>query len=279
MNYNSDIILIGKNGFISRSIGHDLKQKGLNTLVLPAALDEVATALQKMKENSWIILTQGPRRESFVNANFNQSLDRSILDLLINCTSQVILLSSLDVYDFSLNSPWHEDGRKTVDNKYGIYKINQENYFKDVTGHSAILRLPTVWGGEFDNSSFIYKMCKDAILRGEIMVDKISNFRSLLHVTSLSRFVYSQFVNGIKLFDGTYNLCDTQRINVLDIANIILERTGCRMLVRCFKSSRPKSMTLDNSKMVGTFGILDPISLEFEIHKLLERITRESSPY
>jgi nucleoside-diphosphate-sugar epimerase len=279
MNYNSDIILIGKNGFISRSIGHDLKQKGLNTLVLPAELDEVATALQKMKENSWIILTQGPRRESFVNANFNQSLDRSILDLLINCTSRVILLSSLDVYDFSLNSPWREDGRKTVDNKYGIYKINQENYFKDVTGHSVILRLPTVWGGEFDNSSFIYKMCKDAILRGEIMVDKISNFRSLLHVTSLSRFVYSQFVNGIKLFDGTYNLCDTQRINVLDIANIILERTGCRMLVRSFKSSRPKSMTLDNSKMVGTFGSLDPISLEFEIHKLLERITRESSPY
>jgi len=279
MNYNSDITLIGKKGFISRSISHYLKQKGLSTHVLPAELNEVATALQKMKENSWIILTQGPRRESFVNANFNQSLDRSILDLLINCTSQIILLSSLDVYDFSLNSPWREDGRKTVDNKYGIYKINQENYFKDVIGHSAILRLPTVWGGEFDNSSFIYRMCKDAISRGEITVDKISNFRSLLHVTSLSRFVYSQFVNGIKLFDGTYNLCDIQRINVLDIANIILERTGCRMLVRSFKSSRPKSMTLDNSKMVGTFGLLGPISLEFEIHKLLERITRESSPY
>ena len=279
MNYNSDIILIGKNGFISRSLGHYFKQKGLSTLILPAELDKVATALQKIKENSWIILTQGPKRESFVNANFNQSLDRSLLDLLTNYTFQVILLSSLDVYDFRFNSPWSEDARKTLENKYGVYKINQENYFKDVTGRSAILRLPTVWGGEFDNSSFIYKMCKDALTRGEIMVDKISNFRSLLHVTSLSRFITSQFSNGIKLFDGTYNLCDIQRINVLDIANIIVERTGCKLTVRQFKSSRPNSMTLDNSKMVSTFGLLDSISLEFEIHTLLERIIHESSPY
>jgi len=279
MNYNPNIILIGKNGFISRSICHNLKQIGVSSLVLPAELDEIATALQELKENSFIILSQGPKRESFINVNFNQSLDRSILDLLTNCPSQVILMSSLDVYDFGLNAPWSEDARKTVDNKYGVYKINQENYFKNVTGYSAILRLPTVWGGEFDNSSFVYKMCKDAISYGEIMVDKVSNFRSLLHVTSLSRFVYSKFVNGIRLFDGTYNICDIQRINSLDIANIISERTGCKLSARSFKSRRPKNSTLDNSKMVSTFGLLDSINLEFEIQTLLERIIHESSPY
>jgi dTDP-4-dehydrorhamnose reductase len=279
MNYNPNIILIGKNGFISRSICHNLKQIGVSSLVLPAELDEIATALQKLKENSFIILSQGPKRESLINVNFNQSLDRSILDLLTNCPSQVILMSSLDVYDFALNAPWSEEARKTVDNKYGVYKINQENYFKNVTGYSAILRLPTVWGGEFDNSSFVYKMCKDAISYGEIMVDKVSNFRSLLHVTSLSRFVYSKFVNGIRLFDGTYNICDIQRINSLDIANIISERTGCKLSARSFKSRRPKNSTLDNSKMVSTFGLLDSINLEFEIQTLLERIIHESSPY
>jgi hypothetical protein len=125
MNYNPDIILIGKKGFISRSISHNLKQIGVSSLVLPAELDEIAKALQKLKENSFIILSQGPKRESFMNLNFNQSLDRSILDLLTNCPSQLILMSSLDVYDFELNAPWSEDTRKTADNKYGVYKINQ----------------------------------------------------------------------------------------------------------------------------------------------------------
>lgn len=272
MKSKTQIIIIGKNGFISKSINKYFSESGTSSYLIRADPNELVNILKVSTEIPLIIFTQGPKREFFEGIEFMNSLDFKLINILRDFQFNSLLLSSLDVYDFSFEPPWRESSVLTRNSPYGAYKVHQEELLSEISSSFLILRAPTVWGGKYDVSSFIFELCKQAVYNKQIIIPAFENLRSTLHVKNLSSFIHKFAINMIFPSESIYNICDTKRISVKEIADIISKFTGCEIKYGGIKSNRPNNLTIDNSKMISEFGDTFPIGIHEEIFQVINRI-------
>jgi nucleoside-diphosphate-sugar epimerase len=276
MKYRMLIIIIGKNGFVSKSIHSYFCDSGVKSFLVRADPNELVNVLKNSTEVPLIIFSQGPKREHFNEMQFMNSLDFELLNVLRNFQFNSLLISSLDVYDFGFDPPWKESSYLTSNKSYGAYKVNQEKLLSETSGSCVILRAPTIWGGEYDISSFIFMLCRQAILSKQITIPVTENVRSILHIKYLSSFIYKFATNMIFPTENVYNMCDTAIISVKEIADIVSKFTNCEINYGEITSNRPNNLTIDNSRMISEFGDISPIDIHEGIFQMINRIKTES---
>ena len=94
MKSKTQIIIIGKNGFISKSINKYFSESGTSSYLIRADPNELVNILKVSTEIPLIIFTQGPKREFFEGIEFMNSLDFKLINILRDFQFNSLLLSS-----------------------------------------------------------------------------------------------------------------------------------------------------------------------------------------
>ena len=116
------IIIIGKNGFVSKSIHSYFCDSGVKSFLVRADPNELVNVLKNSTEVPLIIFSQGPKREHFNEMQFMNSLDFELLNVLRNFQFNSLLISSLDVYDFGFGLNWKGTIKDARTEKYSVKK-------------------------------------------------------------------------------------------------------------------------------------------------------------
>ena len=160
---------------------------------------------------------------------FNVSFTEKLTKLcVLNKVRSFIYLSSVNVYQKSLNQKIFEDSPLSNENIYSIYKYKAEEIIEKIAKYSSmkfqILRLSNVLAKPLNIDTncwdlVVYNLCKEITLNRTITIKTNAlNKRDFFDIKYLIDFINFFITNSSKFNSGTKNFCSGQNISILDLS-------------------------------------------------------------
>jgi len=265
-------LVIGSSGFIGKSLCEYLRNK--NEIVTEFDIvrnknedaREVVFSLEKFDRIYFLAWEVGGAKYLYAeNAQFEQ-LDNN-LQILINLMPQLKLSNKPFLF---ISSQLAED----VDTVYGVTKRLGEVWTK-LLPNGFFIRQWNVYGpieGISMRSHVISDFILQAITTGEIkMLTTGDEFRQFIHIDDVCSAYYTVIDKKIK---GTFDVTSFEWIKVIDVAKIISEITGAKVIPGKIIGSTPntpiKGKIPDWKPTISMYDGLNEMVEKIEKFKLLE---------
>lgn len=228
------IYILGSSGFIgSRIFEYFTKQSFYTTIGYSSincnllSMDAIEEALSGISENDIIIMTSAITRlldNSFETMIKNIKMVNNVATFIAKKpVSQVIFLSTIDVYGINAILPINENNLLEPNDYYAISKLSGEFILKKECSKRniplLILRLPGIFGKGDEGKSTINKLVNSAKKEGKITIlGNGLNRKDFVYVDDVCRIIYESINRRISL---TLNIATGEDYSILEIVDII----------------------------------------------------------
>lgn len=181
--------------------------------------------------NNFIVFASGVSN-SFKNDQKEFDREKTLLIETIKANNlPIIYFSSILVNE--TNSPYYN------------HKLNMENVIKECTNNFLIIRIPQVigFGG---NKNTLFNFIKTSIETDQIITTNEKIERSLIDVDDLVRII-----DFCKDFKGTLRLSSIEKINMIDLCNIIAKNLRKLPKLNIEENLNFSNWTCENSDLIN----------------------------
>lgn len=239
-NNKNKIILIGRNGYLAKSLTAHLLPLHTSNLITFSSLEIIKQIQTQTKfiaevfDGASLIICAGPsRNQIYSDGEIAFSLEEKYLSLS-SLARNILYFSTADVY--AKNFILHEDSPIDYADKYGLSRFNNENIILRCNERSTFIRTQTIWGGSFDVKKSYISLILDHLQNqpnNSIFENFLDGIRSPIHVKEICRVVESwinePFFGVFNLSDRPFRIFDIPRFLRLDIQ--VPEYKGANMVI------------------------------------------------
>ena len=260
-----NILIVGKNSFLSSNLFKFFKKKKINVKKI-SFKDFLNTNKKKISKFNTII--NCAINNIYLKKKYNPKYDFDfiIAKKLSNINSKLIIFSTGKVYGPGINL--RENSVKKPIDIYGKNKLITEKKIIKIKKEILIFRLSNIVGKNLEKRSkkvtnLFFDDIRKNLKKNLVIIPKKNYFKDFILIDDFVKIVYLSIIKKIK---GLYNLSTNNKVYLHDLANDISSYMGAKIL---YSNSKTYSFTLNNQKIKNKIKINKLKSLKSNFYNFI----------